>query len=69
MLTFPPLIVNYDKIAITQESVIGGAEPKSRLWFNIDRRSEVHVGKIKANIQGGVVSSVNLDPREPSWLG
>lgn len=66
MLTLPLLVVDYDKIPITQESA---AEPKSRLWFNIGRRSEVHVGKIKGHIQGGVVSSVNLDPREPSWLG
>ena len=36
---------------------------------NIDNRSELMFESLAVTFQGGVVSSLNLDPREPSWLG
>ena len=63
-------LVDYDDNVITQESAGGGDEPKPRLWLNIDSRSKVDVWKDQVGLfQGGVVSSLNLDEREPSWLG
>ena len=65
----PPLVVENGENVITQESAVGGGEPKPRLWLIFTVEVNSMFGRSGVMIQGGVVSSLNLDPREPSWLG